>query len=150
MYFVTACREPLFIENRSGNTHSGFNATYWLDKAIALTKDVFEKLWLSGDTAYSQTEHFDRWSEENINFVFGYKAYENICEIADGITDWKILERPEKYTVKTTPRQKSDNIKKEVVERREYKNLELQKEEIAQFDYSPGKCEKTYRMGSVA
>ncbi len=139
-------REALFIENRPGNTPSGVNAAKWLDKAILLTKPVFEEVWLRGDTDYSQTAHLDRWSDSNINFVFGYDASPNLCQIADLITNWIVFDRPEKYEVKTTPRKRPENEKEKIVQQREYKNLHLEKEELSEFDYSPIKCKRDYRI----
>ena len=138
-------REPLFIENRPGNTPSNVNAAYWIDKAICLTEKVFEEVWLRGDTDYSQTTHLDRWDSLGIKFIFGYDAKEKLCDIAS-FQKWKPFVRSEKYEVKTTPRRRPDNIKKFIVENRNYKNLRLQAEEVAEFDYRPKKCKKIYRM----
>lgn len=139
-------REPLFIENRPGNTPSHVNAAKWLDKALLLTKDVFEEVWFRGDTAYSLTSHFDRWDEEGVNFVFGYDAMENLCKIADNISGWQELVRREKYKIKTQPRKRPENVKKKLVIEKGYKNLHLEKEEIAQFNYRPVNCCKDYRV----
>ena len=139
-------REVLFLENRPGNTPSGAGAVKWIDKAIDLITDVFSEVWLGGDTAYSHTRQFDRWDRQGINFVFGYDAVENLCQIADEITSWDELKRPEKYVVKTTPRSRPLNVKKQIVEEKFYKNLRLEKEEISEFNYRPLSCENTYRM----
>jgi hypothetical protein len=139
-------REILFVENRSGNTPSGVNAAKWLDKSIALTKDVFGEVWIRGDTDYSQTAHFDRWDDEVVKFVFGYNAMPNVVEIAEAIQIWTPLVRSEKYEIETTPRRRPDDEKEKIVERREFKNLHLEKEELAEFDYKPGRCDRPYRM----
>jgi hypothetical protein len=139
-------REILFIENRPGNTPSGVNAAKWLDKGIALTNDVFGEVWLRGDTDYSQTAHFDRWDGEGVKFVFGYNAMKNVVEIADEIQVWKQLARPKKYEIQTVPRHHPDNEKEKIIERREFRNLHLEKEELAEFDYKPTLCDRPYRM----
>jgi hypothetical protein len=59
---------------------------------------------------------------------------------------WKKLERPAKYEVKTAPRAKPENVKQRVVREREFETLRLQSEELAEFDYRPTECRKTYRM----
>jgi hypothetical protein len=139
-------REPLFIENRPGNTPSNFNAAKWIDKAINLTQDVFSEVWLRGDTDYSQTAHLDRWNKQGIKFVFGYDAKEKLCNIADSISYWQPLIRPSKYKVATNTREKRDNVKEMIVEDRGYRNLKLEKEDVADFDYQPIRCNKPYRI----
>jgi len=59
---------------------------------------------------------------------------------------WKKLLRPPRYEVKTEPRQRPENVKQQVVRRREFEVLRLQSEEVAEFDYRPTECQKTYRM----
>jgi hypothetical protein len=48
--------------------------------------------------------------------------------------------------VKTQPRRKPANVKREVIRQREFEHLELKSEEVAEFDYSPTACKKSYRM----
>jgi hypothetical protein len=56
------------------------------------------------------------------------------------------LERPKRYEVKTEERQRPVNIKEQVVKEREFKKIRLQSEQVAEFDYQPGHCNKSYRM----
>jgi len=102
---------------------------------------------LRGDTDFSLTHNFDRW-DERTGFVFGYDAKQNLVKIADDLPerDWKRLKRPERYEVKTGERQRPENVKEQVVKEREFKNIRLQSEQVAEFDYRPIHCNKTYRM----
>lgn len=59
---------------------------------------------------------------------------------------WEVLERGAKYEIKTEERMKPENIKEQIVRKREFKNLRLKSEDVAEFDYRPLKCTKTYRM----
>ena len=59
---------------------------------------------------------------------------------------WRPLQRPARYAVKTTPRQRPDNVKEAVVVAREFENQRLRSEEVAEFNYRPTACRKTYRM----
>jgi hypothetical protein len=43
-------------------------------------------------------------------------------------------------------RSRPENIKKRVVKEREFKNIRLSSEQVAEFDYRPTHCKKTYRM----
>lgn len=109
----------------------------------------FRRVLLRGDTDFSQTEHLDRWSDdERVQFVFGYDCKPNLQAIADGLLQrfWTPLVRPPKYQVQTTPRQRPKNVKDEVVKARQFETLRLQSEEVAEFNYRPSACSKTYRM----
>ena len=54
--------------------------------------------------------------------------------------------RPPRYEVKTEPRRRPANVKQRIVRRRQFEILALESEEVAEFDYSPVACKKTYRM----
>ena len=50
-------KEILYLVNRPGNATSSSEAAPWIDRAIDLVADGFEKVWLRGDTDFSLTEH---------------------------------------------------------------------------------------------
>jgi len=139
--------EVLYLVNRPGNRSSCDGAVEWLDLAIDRVAPVFKKVWLRGDTDFSLTHNFDRWDEQ-VGFVFGYDAKKNLVEMADALpeSNWKPLERPAHYEVKTEPRRHPENVKEQVVKEREFKDIRLQSEQVAEFDYRPVHCSKTYRM----
>jgi hypothetical protein len=140
--------EVLYLVNRPGSRPSSDGAVEWMDRAIDLTRPVFKKVWFRGDTDFSLTHNFDRWDDENVGFVFGYDAKKNIMEIADALPEssWKRLQRPARYEVKTEERRRPENIKEQVIKEREFTNIHLDSEEVAEFDYRPTHCRKMYRM----
>jgi hypothetical protein len=141
--------EVLRLVNRPGNRPSHEGAATELDGAIALCRRAgFRKIVLRGDTAFSQSERLDGWDADGVTFYFGFKAMDNLQQIADNLpkTAWKRLVRPPRYEVKTEPRQRPQNVKQQVVRRREFDVLRLKSEEAAEFDYRPTGCKKTYRM----
>ena len=141
--------EPLFIVNRQGNRPSHEGAAAYLDRAVRLCRRAgFRKITLRGDTDFSQTKYLDRWDEEGVQFVFGYDAMPNLYEIVENLPKnaWRRLHRPPKYEVRTQPRQRPQNVKERIVEQREFDNIRLVKEYVAEFRYSPTECGKTYRM----
>ena len=141
--------EPLYIVNRSGNRPSHEGAAVWLDRAVSLCRrGGFRKVRLRGDTDFSQTEQLDRWDDDNVTFVFGFDATPNLYEIAENLpkTAWKPLHRKPRYEVKTSPRARPQNVKQEVVERREFNDIRLIKEYVAEFPYRPTACDREYRM----
>jgi hypothetical protein len=142
-------QEPLYLANRSGNRPSHEGAAAYLDKAIALCRRAgFKNILLRGDTDFSQTEHLDRWDTAGVQFVFGLDAMRNLVEKAENLpkSAWTTLQRPPKYEVKTTPRQRPANVKEQIVVAKGYKNIKLQGEAVATFAYRPTACRKTYTV----
>lgn len=140
-------KEELYLVNRPGNKTSADGATEWIDRAIDLVAGKFAKVWLRGDTDFSLTKNFDRWSER-VSFVFGYDTKANLVKLADELPKkaWKRLNRPARYEVKTEARERPENVKEQVVKEREYKNIRLRSEAVAEFRYRPGACQQDYRM----
>jgi len=139
--------EVLYLVNRPGSRPSSDGAAEWMDRAIDLAAPVFKKVWLRGDTDFSLTHNFDRW-DDRVRFVFGYDAKDNLIEKAEALAEkaWKRLQRPARYEVKTEKRRRPENVKQQVVKEREFKNIRLESEQVAEFDYRPTHCRKTYRM----
>ena len=61
-------------------------------------------------------------------------------------TAWKRLLRPPKYKVATQRRRRPENVKERIVREREFNNIRLAGESVAQFEYRPGRCRKAYRI----
>jgi hypothetical protein len=109
----------------------------------------FRTITLRGDTDFTQTAHLDRWDEAgDVRFVFGIDAMRNLYEIAENLPQhaWKRLRRRIKHEVRTSPRTRPVNVKEQVVIEREFENIRLANEHVAEFDYSPTLCKKTYRV----
>ena len=141
--------EPLYIFNRSGNRPSHEKADVYLDRAVALCRRAgFRKITLRGDTDFTQTQQLDGWDRDGVQFVFGIDAMPNLYELAENLphSAWRRLRRPPRYEVKTTPRRRPENVKEQIVERREFENIRLQQEHVAEFAYRPVKCKQDYRV----
>ena len=140
--------EVLFSVNRPGNKTSSDDAARYYDKAIELVGPHAKRIYLRGDTDFSQCDHLDRWDEAGHRFVFGFDAQTNVKKLAEGLetSAWKPLQRLPKYEIKTKARKKPERYKDQAVMEKGYKNIELQGEEIAEFAYQPGACSKHYRM----
>ena len=142
-------QEPLFMVNRSGNKTSSSGAAAYFSQAADLCKNGgFKSIRFRGDTDFSQTAYLDDWDSQNYEFNFGIAAMSNLVETAETLaeTAWDPLERKSKYTVKTQPREKPDNVKAQIIKARQFKNLHLNCEHVAEFDYKPTLCKKSYRM----
>ena len=142
--------EVLRLKNRSGNRPSHEGAAEQLDQSIALCRGAgFRQIVLRGDTDFSQTKHLDGWHEQgDVTFVFGYDSTASLHIEADDLpnTAWKLLSRPSRYEVLTTPRAKPKPVKQPIVEEREFKDLRLLDEWVAEFPYQPTACRHPYRM----
>ncbi len=141
--------EPLYLLNRPGNRPSSEGAADYLDRAITLCRRAgFKKVRLRGDTDFTQTEHLDDWDASGVKFVFGIPAMKNLVDIAENLenTAFSPLHRPAKYEVKTEPRRRPENVKERIVREREFQNIRLKGEEVAEFDYRPTKCKTAYRV----
>jgi len=140
-------REPLFLINRPGNVPSHQGAAAVLDEAIALVSPVFTSVLLRGDTDFSLTVNFDRWSEQGVAFVFGFDAHPKLVALANEVpaSKWKRFRRPPRYEAESS-RKKRPPVKEELVEEKGWKNLVLKAEHITEFAYQPGKCRRPYRM----
>ena len=142
-------QEPLYLVNRSGNRPSHDGAAFRFDQSIALCRQAgFKSILLRGDTDFTQTERLDGWDAAGVRFIFGIDAMSNLVRIAEDLPkgSWDHLERPAKYPVKTAPRRRPENVKEQIVVAREFENIRLQSEQIAEFEYSPVKCHKRYRI----
>ena len=86
--------EALYLVNRPGNVVSHSGAAEWIDRAVALVSPHVGRLCLRGDTDFSLTAHFDRWSGK-ADFIFGYDAQPAMVQRADALEEeaWERLER---------------------------------------------------------
>lgn len=142
-------QEPLYLVNRAGNRPSAEGAAGRFDQAVALCRRAgFRKVTLRGDTDFSSSEHLDRWEDDGVRFVLGFDAVAPLKAIAANLDEsaWIPLNRPRQYDVKTEPRTRPENVKERIVKERGFKNIKLNSEDVAEFEYQPSKCRRAYRM----
>lgn len=143
--------EPLFIFNRSGNRPSHEGAAAYLDASIALCREAgFKSILLRGDTDFSQTQHLDRWHNDEVCFVFGFDARANLKNQADNLDGdaFTLLIRRAKraFVEEDERRTKPPQRKDPLVRAAGYKAIRLQSEDVAEFKYQPSACTRSYRM----
>jgi hypothetical protein len=137
-------KEPLYLVNRSGNRPSHEQADEYLDKTLDLCRQAgFEHVVFRGDTDFMQTWKLDEWHGSGyVTFYFGAEARaEALPE-----SDWRRLQRPARYEVQTQERTKPQNVKEQIVREKEFTNLVLQWEDVAEFEHRPDLCKQGYRM----
>lgn len=140
--------EPLILVNRSGNCPSHHGAVQWIDRAVRLVSEAFDRVCLRGDTDFALTAHFDRWTDSGVRFAFGIDAMPNLVNIAEGLDRklWRVLRRREKDTLTREQRKRPKNVREQIVVEKGYRNIRLQREHVAEFDYRPTKCKRPYRV----
>jgi hypothetical protein len=72
----------------------------------------------------------------------------NLVKLAETLPEqgWKRLKRRPRYKIKTKTRSKPENIKEQIVVAREFDNIKLNSEDVAEFMYKPTACKQKYRM----
>jgi Transposase DDE domain group 1 len=142
--------EVLYLVNRSGNRPSSEQAPAYLDKAMALCRRAgFRRIVLRGDTKFSQTEHLDRWDDAgDVRFLFGMEAHATLVARAERLPAdaYSYLERPPKYEIQTVPRQRPEHLKPAIVQERGFVTIHTLEEMVAEFEYRPVACRKSYRV----
>ena len=141
--------EILSLINRSGNRPSHEGAAAELDRAIRVCRaGGFRQVLVRGDTDFTQTKHLDRWDDDGVHFIFGVNNTANLHILADAVpaTAWQALKRPPRYEVKTEPRRRPENVKEPIVVERGFENIRLVSEDVAECDYRPTACSKSYRL----
>jgi hypothetical protein len=142
--------EVLSILNRSGNRPSHEGAAAEVDIAVKVCLEGgFQRVLLRGDTDFSQTKHLDRWTDDaRLQFIFGLDCTANRHFLADELPrmNWQPLRRRPRYVVQTKPRARPEKVKERIVREREYQNIVLQSEEVAEMPYRPVACRKSYRL----
>ena len=142
--------EVLRLINRSGNRPSHEGAPALFDQCIALCRAAgFRKILLRGDTDFSQTQQLDRWhAQGDVRFVFGLDVTAGRHIDADELPNsaWKPLNRLPKYEVRTTERAKPKREKQRIVKARQFTDIRLIDEWVAEMEYRPLACQTTYRL----
>jgi Transposase DDE domain group 1 len=142
--------EVLYLVNRSGNRPSYEQAHLYIDQAIAWCRRAgFLRISFRGDTDFSQTEHLDRWdAAADVRFLFGIDAHPTLTALAEALPAraYSFLERPPKYAIRTVPRERPERVKAEIVRRRGFVTIHTLEEMVAEFEYRPVACRKSYRL----
>jgi Transposase DDE domain group 1 len=142
--------EVLSVLNRPGNRPSHEGAAAEVDRALRVCLEGgFRRVLLRGDTDFSQTKHLDRWAADpRVRFIFGLDATSAKHILADDLPPqaWRPLERPPRYQVKTAPRTRPERVKEQIVRARQFENIRLESEEVAEMPYRPTACARVYRL----
>jgi hypothetical protein len=141
--------EPLYLGLLGANRPSHEGAVDYYDRAAALCRRAgFGGIRLRGDTDYALTSEFDRWDADGVRFVFGFDARTNLVTAAESSdeTMYHELVTLAGRAIATKARTRPVNVKDEIVRQRGYKVLRQTAEDVVEFSYRPGKCQRDYRV----
>ncbi len=144
--------EVLSLVNRPGNRPSHEGAAEQLDLTILLCRQAgFRRIYLRGDTDFTQTKQLDAWDAEDVAFLFGIDAMPNLKAIAEDrpASDWSALQRPPQYAAQGKSRTRPEKVKDRIVRQRGYRTLTRIAEHVAVVDYQPTACQRSYRLVMV-
>ena len=140
--------EVLYLVNRPGNAASHEGCVPWINRAIELVRPHAGQITLRGDTDFSLTSELDRWEGEGVKFIFAMDAHPKVVNLAEALPQegWKALARLPRYEIATRPRSKPERIKESIVRFKGYQNKILEGESVAEMQYQPLKCARSYRL----
>jgi hypothetical protein len=141
--------EVLSLVKRPGNRPSHEGAAEQLDLAILLCREAgFRRIYLRGDTDFTQTTQLDAWDAEGVLFHFGIDAMPNLKAIAENLpaSDWVELRRPPQSTAQGKPRRRPERVKDRIVRERGFETLTRLREDVAEVSYRPTVCQESYRL----
>jgi len=141
--------EVISLVNRPGNRPSHEGAAEQLDLTILLCRQAgFRRIFLRGDTDFTQTKQLDAWDAEGVTFLFGIDAMPNLKALAEDLPDsaWAELQRPPQYTTPGKPRTRPERVKDRIVRERGFRTLTRLREDVAEVSYRPTACQESYRL----
>ncbi len=153
--------EPLYLRLFGANRPSHEGVVPLFDRAVEHCREAgFADIMLRGDSDYSLTDNFDRWSDDGVRFVFGYDAKKNLIDAAQdqdgehyqelvGLTDTALAAAARSEAIAAgskTARARRPRIKDQVVAERGFRTIATRGEDITEFAYRPRACGRTYRM----
>ncbi len=79
-----------------------------------------------------------------MTLTFGIDALAKWVARAESLSEaqWRGLARAERE-IKTELRDRPESVKEQIVRERDFLNQRLESEQVAKFEYQPGKCQKS-------
>lgn len=154
-------KEPLYLDLHGANRPSHEGVVPLFDQAVADCREAgFTDILLRGDTDYSTTGEFDRWSDEGVRFCFGYDARAGLVATADaqptgdyqtlvGLTETALAAAARAAAIdagRAQARTRPARVKERIVAERGYKNIRTTAEDTVEFTWRPRKCKRDYRV----
>jgi hypothetical protein len=142
-------QECLRLVNRSGNMTSAEGAAREIAGLVPLLTRRFEKVLVRGDSAFARQDIFDVCDANGLHFAMVSGAQQNFAALAESLDEccWRPFrgtEEPSRHERKT--RRRGRNLRRLRARRRGKRDLKLEKQWLAEIDYTPARSEKAYRL----
>jgi len=135
--------------NRSGNTTSAEGAAQELAGLVPLLTRRFEKVLVRGDSAFARQDIFDVCDANGLHFAMVSGAQQNFAALAEGLDErcWRPFRGTEETsTHERKTRRRGRNLRRLRARRRGKRDLKLEKQWLAEIDYTPARSNKAYRL----
>jgi hypothetical protein len=142
-------QECLRLVNRSGNKTSAEGAAQELAGLVALLTRRFEKVLVRGDSAFARQDIFDVCDENGLHFAMVSGTQQNFAALAEGLDErsWRPFRATdEASTHERKTRRRGRNLRRLRARRRGKRDLKLERQWLAEIDYTPSRSAKTYRL----
>ena len=142
--------ECLRLINRPGNVNDAQDADLHLDPVMDLVGARFEEVVVRGDSKFFNQKIFDVVEKHRQKFAVVAPAFQNLKDDAAALPEkaWKPF-RPRPHhrpCEESKRRQRRPNHRASRVEAHDKRDLKLEKQWVAEFDYMPKRSKKTYRV----
>lgn len=141
--------ECLRLVNRSGNTASADGSENHLRELFPMLGRRFKQIIVRGDSAFAKQPIFDACEEAGHSFAIVSPSQQNFASLFEALPGevWKPYRQREKNEVPACRRRKRGlNRRRERALSRNKRNLQLEKQWIAEIPYRPDRSARTYRL----
>jgi len=142
-------QECLRLVNRSGNKTSADGAAEELAGLVPLLARRFQQVLVRGDSAFARQDIFDVCDENGLSFAMVSGTQQNFAALAEGLDErcWRRFQgTAASSTLEGKIRRRGRNLRRLRARRRGKRDLRLEKQWLAEIDYTPDRSEKTYRL----
>lgn len=142
-------QECLRLVNRSGNKTSADGAAEELAGLVPLLARRFERVLVRGDSAFARQDIFAVCDKNGLSFAMVSGTQPNFAALAESLDErcWRRFAGTVAFsTPEGRTRRRGRNLRRLRARRRGKRDLRLEKQWLAEIDYTPARSEKTYRL----
>jgi len=149
MISLAGTLECLRLVNRSGNEASAAGSEDHLRELFPMLGRRFKQVIVRGDSAFAKQAIFDACKEAGQSFAIVSPQQQNFASLFEALPGeaWKPYRQRKKNEVSACKRRRRGrNRRQERVRARIKRDLQLEKQWIAEIPYRPDRSDRTYRL----
>lgn len=150
---LATTQECLRLINRPGNVPSAEGAAEQLESLAPLLRTRFKRVIVRGDSAFARQDIFDACERQGMCFAIVSPEQSNFLALAESLEErlWKPfrgdLGSASSGEDRQKPRRKRGrNVRRRRARQRGKRDLKLERQWLAEFDYRPARSSTTYRL----